>query len=182
MNRSAFFLNVAMTKQTIPGNYDVFSHALTLLPDFISGGDYESSPAIVALCSWWNANSPETMRTAGLFRTYIWDPYECAFRPGDHDEPWLTVERLIKIPCYAIFRKKGRPPVAVVFCRGRAFNEEDGKGNTVTFFANGDPDLRIGMGINEADPAFYTMRGLIALDSTELRWRKVGEIPWPENE
>lgn len=180
MKRSARFLNFAAEKQTIPGDYDVFKHALTLLPDSVHAcGEYESSAAITTLCSWWNTNAPEPMRSAALFRCYVWCTYECAFRPGADDEPWLSVKALSEIPSYAVFRRKGLPPVAVVFCRGRAFNEADDRGRTKTFFANGEADLVIGASVGEVDQAYYTMEGLVALNSIELRWKKAGVIPWP---
>lgn len=124
--------------------------------------DYEKSPAVAALCQWWNANAPAEMRHAALFRTYIWDAANQIFNAGDPEEPALQPSVLEDEGAFALFEMAGRPSIAVQFIRGRAFNT-DTNGGTQVYYANGKPGMDIGMDIKEVDEAYYALKGIISV-------------------
>lgn len=168
-------LDEAKVKQTIHGDYDVLDQALALLrpEDGEDGTGYESVPAIKLLCDWWNTNSPECMRPAALFRVYIWKPNRRTFIAGDPEEPALLSDVLADTPAYAIFEREGRPTVALNFYRGMVFNTEVEWG-TQTYYANGEPAAEVGIDLDQVDEAYYTLKGLRALESQIV---SVGECP-----
>jgi hypothetical protein len=162
-------LGVARQSQTIPGDLQVLGQALLELPlhwrrdDF--SGDYESFEAVQTLCAWWNANAPAEMRQAGLFRTYIWAEADQVFVPGDPEEPVVRASLLAEDGVFALFEKEGRPPVAIQFHRGRAFNTESGLGGTQTYLANGAEAMDIGMDLEDVNEAYYAVLGLQSVRS-----------------
>lgn len=155
-------LDGVRANKTLRGDCTVLAEALALLRSgdmktYASG--YESTPAVKLLCDWWNAHAPVEMRHAASLRTYIWAEEDLIFAPGDPEEPALQAAVLAREGVYALFEAEGRPPVAVQFHRGRAFNT-DTNGGTQTYLADGKEGMDIGMGLQEVDEAYYAVKGL----------------------
>jgi hypothetical protein len=162
-------LDEVRKNQTIQGDCAVLEAALGLLQPYdmkTYASGYEATPAVKALCAWWNQHAPEEMRHAGLFRTYVWSEEDRIFSPGDPEEPALQGSILADEGVYALFEQTGRPPVAIQFHRGRAFNK-DTNGGTQTYMANGNEGMDIGMGLAEVDEAYYAVKGL---QSVKREW------------
>lgn len=162
--RSRDDLDIAKSNQTVPGDYAVLDHVLSLLPDEDGDGklDYEAIPAIKTLSDWWNTTAPEAMRSAALFRVYVWNQHRRIFVAGDPEEPAVQSDMLAKTPTYAIFEHDEKPTVALVFYRGRVFNKEDACG-TQTYYADGKEAWQIGADLAEVNEAYYSLKGLRAL-------------------
>jgi hypothetical protein len=155
-------LEMARQKQTIPGDYTILEHVLGLVGpvDAPGDGDHENHPAVRMLCMWWNTHAPEAMRFAGTFRVYFWMGKDRIFVAGDPEEPAMQAKGLAGVPCYSLFERNGRPTIAIVFARGKAFNVGDSSG-TKTFYANGEEESEIGLDLDLVDEAYYAVTGLI---------------------
>lgn len=163
-------LDVARQSQTIAGDPTILWKALRKLPLHERpdpAADLESWPAVKVLCDWWNNSAPAEMRSAGLFRTYIWDETELVFIPGDPEEPVVQASQLAAGGVFALFEPEGRPAVAVEFYRGRAFNKDSG-GGTQTYLVNGEEASDIGLDIDQVNEAYYSILGL---QSVRSHWR-----------
>lgn len=156
-------LDIVRRSQTLPGDAQVLRQALRELPLHETPhhlDDLEAWPAVRTVCAWWNSHAPENMRSAGLFRTYIWSETDLVFIPGDPEEPVVQASQLAKEGVFALFEAEGRPVVAIQFYRGRAFNTESSFGGTQTYLANGDEALDIGLDVDEVNEAYYSVLGL----------------------
>lgn len=158
-------LDGVRANKTLRGDCAVLTKALALLghgdmKTYASG--YEATPAVKLLCDWWNALAPAEMRHAAAFRTYTWAEADRIFVAGDPEEPALQAPVLAKEGCYALFEVDGRPPLAIQFHRGRAFNTV-GNGGTQTYLVDGAEGMDIGMELSEVDEAYYAVKGLQAI-------------------
>lgn len=158
-------IEVVRAAQTLAGDYALLQRAVGLVSEKVAHDsiNYENHPAVKLLCEWWNDNAPDGMRSAGLFRIYVWDAANRCFIAGDPEEPACLAEAMVHDPSYALFEQNGEPPVVISFLRGGAFNVEDSEGLKV-FYANGETAYCIGLPPGSAwDESYYTMVGLLAL-------------------
>lgn len=146
--------------KTIDGDYSVLMSASELaLRDFDTPTYYDDHPAVKMFCDWWNMNAPESLRSAGAFRLYTWNPQDRVFNPGDPEEPAMQVEHLDSSTPFALFESPGQPSIVAIFYRARSSYTESNLG-TQTYHVNGDPAWEVGQDIKDADEAYYGYVGL----------------------
>lgn len=123
-------------------------------------GDLEQAAPIRPLCDWWNRAT--SVGPAGFFRLYVWNEASHIFVAGDADEPAIQAADMDDLSSWALFEAPGRHPVALCFCRGKAFNtvSEDDPNRTQTYLADGSPSYEIGLPLAEVDEAHCALRGL----------------------
>lgn len=158
-------LAVVRAKANMQADYAPLIEAVKHLPldELVNAENYESLSSVRLLCDWWNTRAEEGGKLAGYFRLYVWDDEKLIFHACDPEEPAVTAADMADAGCFALFEEEGRPAVAAIFYRGRAYNDVDESGWVQLYLANGELGYNIGTELWNVNEAYYSFVGLRAI-------------------